>query len=133
MRSRTVTSVTTPLDVLGSAGYLLLTTFRKDGTPVPTPVWVMRVGDELRVWTAPDVGKIKRIRRDGRVTVAPCSMRGTPHGDSIEAVARVLPDSELPAVLDALVKKYGILGWLTTVSVRHFGRPAAAIGIVLPG
>ena len=84
------------LDVLGNADYVLLTTFRKDGTPVPTPVWVVRIGDELRVWTIRDSGKVKRIRRSGRAQIAPCTIRGKPRGLSIDATARMLPDSEAP-------------------------------------
>ena len=85
--------------MLGNASYVLLTTFRKDGTPVPTPVWVVRIGDELRVWTIRDSGKVKRIRRSGRAQIAPCTMRGRPRGQSVDATARMLPDSEAPAVL----------------------------------
>jgi PPOX class probable F420-dependent enzyme len=111
---------------------MLLTTFRKDGTPVPTPVWVTRADDELRVWSAPDAGKIKRIRRSGAVQVAPCTIRGEPRGESIDATARLLPESEIPALLDALAGKYGLLAWLTTLSVRYFGRRGAVIGVVVP-
>jgi PPOX class probable F420-dependent enzyme len=124
--------VTTPLDVLGAAEYLLLTTFRKDGTAVPTPVWVVRSGDELRVWSAPEVGKIKRIRRSGKVQVAPCSVRGVPRGRSIDAVARLMPDSEMGPLLSALAAKYGVRGWLTTLSVRVGARKGAVIGITVP-
>ena len=94
--------MTTPLDVLGATRYALLTTFRKDGTGVSTPVWVVRIGDELRVWTIRDSGKVKRIRRTGRVQIAPCTIRGNPRGKSVDATARLLPDSEAPVVLGAL-------------------------------
>ena len=59
----------TELDRLAAEKYVLLTTFRKDGRAVPTPVWAVRDGDALAVWTVSDAGKVKRIRRDGRVTV----------------------------------------------------------------
>lgn len=68
--------MSTDLERLGAAQYLLLTTFRRDGTAVPTPVWVARDGAELVVFTAPNAGKVKRIRRDGAVRVGPCTMRG---------------------------------------------------------
>jgi PPOX class probable F420-dependent enzyme len=124
--------VTTPLDVLGRADYVLLTTFRKDGTPVPTPVWVVRMGDELRVWSNPTAGKIKRIRRDGAVQIAPCTMRGKARGRSIGAVARLLPDADTAPVLNALVRKYGARAFFSTLGQRYFGAPTAAIGIVVP-
>ena len=108
-----------------------LTTFRKDGTPVATPVWVVRRGDELRVWSAAEAGKVKRVRRSGAVQVAPCSARGNPSGAPIDAVARVLPDTEVAGVLDALVEKYGLFGRFATWRDRRGGR-GAAIAVALP-
>ncbi len=110
-----------------------LTTFRKDGTPVPTPVWVARTGNELRVWSAADAGKVKRIRRSGAVQVAPCTPRGKPIGTPIDATARMLPDDDVPGVLDLLVQKYGLLGRLATWRDRRSGRRGAAIEITLGG
>jgi len=121
--------VTTPLDVLGNAEYVLLTTFRKDGTAVPTPVWVVRVGDELRVWSNPSAGKMKRIRRSGRVQLAPCTVRGKPRGRSVDGVAKLLPDAETRPVLQLLVAKYGLLGFFSTLGPRYFGVPGAAVAI----
>jgi len=110
---------------------VLLTTYRTDGTAVPTPVWIVRVGDELRVWTIRDTGKVKRIRRSGRVQVAPCSLRGEPRGESIEATARIMPDAEARTVLNALAAKYGVMGWWTRMMSR-FTRGRAVIGITVP-
>ena len=124
--------MTTPLDVLGAAQYALLTTFRKDGTPVPTPVWVVRIGDELRVWTIRDSGKVKRIRRTGRAKIAPCTLRGNPLGQSVDATARMLPNSEAPAVLNALASKYGFRGWWTKMMQRFTGDTRAVIGVTIP-
>lgn len=78
----------TDLDRLSAEKYVLLTTFRKDGRAVSTPVWAVRDGDALAVWTASDTGKVKRIRRDSRVTVAPCDVRGRPHGEAIPGTRR---------------------------------------------
>ncbi|MGS0684225.1 PPOX class F420-dependent oxidoreductase [Nakamurella sp. GG22] len=124
--------MTTPLDVLGDAQYALLTTFRKDGTGVPTPVWVVRIGDELRVWTIRDSGKVKRIRRTGRVQIAPCTVRGNPRGKPVDATARMLPHSEAPAVLGALAAKYGLMGWWTKLMNRFTGDTRAVIGVTIP-
>jgi PPOX class probable F420-dependent enzyme len=119
------------LDVLGQADYVLLTTFKRDGTAVPTPVWVVRHGDELRVWTALEAGKVKRIRRSGKVQIAPCRFRGKPRGASVDAVARLLAPSDAEAVLDALVQKHGLRGRLAGWRARRGDRPSAAIGITL--
>lgn len=128
-----------PAEVLGRAEYMLLTTFRRDGTPVPTPVWVMpadpdwpgTAGDQLWVWTNPTAGKVKRLRRNGACEVVPCTTRGFPRGRSIPAVGRVLPESSVPHVLDALVRKYGLLGRLSTLGPRFGFSAVGVLGIRL--
>ena len=59
-------------------------------------------------------------------------MRGEPRGPSIDATARLLPDAEAPVVLDALVAKYGFMGWLTKTMQRFTGDTRAVIGITIP-
>ncbi len=97
---------------LRAARYLLLTTFRRDGTAVPTPVWVATDGADLVVWTASGSGKVKRIRRDGGVRVAPCTARGKPLGDAVPARARVLDAAGTERVRGLIARRYGVLGWL---------------------
>ncbi len=71
------------LDRLGSGKYLLVTTYRKNGTPVATPVWVVRDGDALGVWTVADSWKVKRVRNRADVLVGPCDVRGRPTGEQV--------------------------------------------------
>src|SRR5205814_1991575 len=80
----------TDLAELGAAQYVLLTTFRRDGRAVPTPLWVARDADALVVWTPADAGKVKRLRNRADVTVAPCTFRGEPTGPSVVGTATVL-------------------------------------------
>jgi PPOX class probable F420-dependent enzyme len=108
-----MTSTTPGLDDLGAAKYLLVTTYRKDGTPVPTPVWAARDGDSLVVWTVTDSGKVKRIRRTGRAEVVPCTVRGKPLGESVPARAEVLDAAGTAQVRDLIKRKYGLFGSLT--------------------
>lgn len=98
--------------VLADSQYMLLTTFRRNGAPVSTPVWVVADGGSLAVWTVRDSGKVKRIRRSGAVELVPCDVRGTPRGDAIRGRASVLDDSETQRVKDLLVRKYKLIGWL---------------------
>ncbi|GAA2000414.1 PPOX class F420-dependent oxidoreductase [Nakamurella flavida] len=123
--------------VLARTSYVLLTTFRKDGRAVPTPVWAAPgVGDlagELLVWTNPNAGKVKRIRRSGHVLVQPCDRRGRPVGRGVPATARVLAPHDAPAVLDAIRGKYGLLGRLTLLPQRFTSRPAGALAVRLGG
>lgn len=89
--------------------YMSLVTFRKNGQPVPTPVWFAQVGDKLYVVTRGDSGKVKRIRSNAQVEVAPCTMSGQVLGESQEGMARILPDSEASQAHRALANKYKLM------------------------
>jgi PPOX class probable F420-dependent enzyme len=92
---------------LAKEPYLSLTTFRKVGTPVPTPVWAAGDNGALLVWTGAGSGKVKRLRHTSRVTVAPCDRRGRLDSDPIVATARVMAPEEMPRVMAAMQTKYG--------------------------
>ena len=96
-----------PVDApLPDTQYVLVVTFRRDGTPVPTPVWSALDGDRLVFRTEADTAKVARIHNDPRVLVAPCNFRGKPNGPPVEGTARVTgPDDE--AAERALTEKYG--------------------------
>src|SRR5215813_1918235 len=74
--------------------YISLTTFRKTGVGVPTPVWFGEKNDCLYVMTRSDMGKAKRIRNNAQVKVAPCSIRGKVTGPEFSATARILLPEE---------------------------------------
>ncbi|MFB2557381.1 PPOX class F420-dependent oxidoreductase [Herbiconiux liangxiaofengii] len=61
---------------LGDEHFVSLTTFRKSGAAVSTPVWIVRDGDTLLVTTPDDTGKVKRLRNDARVELRPSSRMG---------------------------------------------------------
>ena len=87
--------------------YVLVVTFRRDGTPMPTPVWAAWDGDRLVFRTEEDTHKVRRLRHTAQVRVAPCTVRGRPTGPPVEGVARIVgPDD--PAGERALTKKYGL-------------------------
>lgn len=96
-----------PFDTLEDHSYLSLTTYRKSGERVSTPVWFARAGDALYVFTDVESGKVKRIRNDPRVSLAPCDMRGRVRGGSIEAAARALDEHEFALADRAFAGKYG--------------------------
>jgi PPOX class probable F420-dependent enzyme len=98
---------------VAAAKYVLLTTFRKDGTPVSTPLWAALDGDRLLMWTVTDSWKVKRIRRNPRVTVAACDVRGNPKGPAVEATAEILDVAGTDRPRDAIARRYGLLGWIT--------------------
>jgi len=108
----------TALEQLSSEKYVLLTTFRRDGRAVPTPLWVVPDGGGLAFWTVAGSGKLKRIRNSGRVTVAACDVRGNPTGEPIEATARIGDQADRLRVGEAVKRKYGLLGRLTMLGSR---------------
>ena len=65
---------------LAEEPFVSITTFKRDGTPVSVPVWCAADNGSLLVFSEADSWKVKRIRRDPHVRLAPCSARGTPRG-----------------------------------------------------
>ncbi|WP_436535513.1 PPOX class F420-dependent oxidoreductase [Actinoplanes sp. HUAS TT8] len=97
---------------LGTAKYVLLTTFRRDGRAVATPVWVLPAPNgEVAIWTGADSGKIKRIRHDGRVTIAPSTVRGQATGDPVEGRARIGDEADVRWAARRILRKYGLIGF----------------------
>src|SRR6202453_5493821 len=86
--------------------YISLTTYRRDGTPVATPVWFVQEGDRLLVRTGAASGKVKRIHRNPSVQVAACTARGRLRGQQVSGVARVLPGPEADAAAGLIPRKY---------------------------
>ena len=78
----------TPLLALGHHRFVSLTTFRRSGEPVSTPVWVARDGDGLVVLTPSASGKVKRLRADPRVEVRPCGRFGAVPEGAVAVAAR---------------------------------------------
>lgn len=90
--------------------YLSLETFRKNGVGVKTPVWFVLDGDVLFVNTGANSGKVKRIRNNGGVNIAPCKMDGTVLGYWLPAQAREIQDSDTSQKVGYLLdRKYGLM------------------------
>jgi PPOX class probable F420-dependent enzyme len=86
--------------------YTSLKTFRKNGAGVATPVWFGEEDGKLYVMTRSDMGKTKRIRNNSKVTVAPCTIRGTVTGPEFAATARILPPEQHAPARQAINRKY---------------------------
>jgi uncharacterized protein len=86
----------------------LLTTFRRSGVPVSTPVWAAEADGRFYVRSERTAGKIKRLRNDSRVLIAPCTVRGRPLGAPLEARASVVPEDREQVAEQALVRRYGL-------------------------
>ena len=96
---------------LASARYIALTTFRKNGQSVMTPVWFTEANGTLYVFTSAGTGKVKRVRHTAHVTVAPCTFSGTVTGTALDAAARLVGDpAEQREARQAIMRKYWIQG-----------------------
>ena len=98
--------------------FISLTTFRRDGTPVATPVWIVALeGDDAGFWTSSGSGKAKRLKHTSRVTAQPCDMRGrlTAGSVPVEATARLATTAELDVIRERVVAKYGLMTKITKV------------------
>jgi len=95
-------------DALSGHRYCLLVTYRNSGEPVPTPVWFGLADGKVYVRSEARVGKVKRIRANGRARVAPCTVRGKPLGPAADGRASVLPSAEEDRAEAALSANYGL-------------------------
>jgi len=89
--------------------YAVVVTFRRNGEPVPSPVW-FGLDDDGHAYlrTLHDAGKVKRLRNDPRVLIAPSTVRGKPKGPVLLGTGRVLPKEEWPHAEAALAAAYGL-------------------------
>ena len=93
--------------LLTDGQYINLTTFKRDGTGVSTPVWFAVDGGKLYIYSNLNAGKMKRVRKNSSVEVAPCDLRGKPTGPPVAARAIELPESSGSYVHGLLNRKYG--------------------------
>jgi PPOX class probable F420-dependent enzyme len=120
------------VDRLASGAYVALTTYRRDGTAVPTPVWVSSDGAKLYVWTEAGSGKVARIRHRALVLLAPCDARGRPQGSEVDASARVLDDPAEVGVVARLHRaKYGVQFSAVGFGARLFRRRIVGIELTV--
>ncbi len=114
--------------------YVSLTTYRKNGTPVATPVWAAAEGDVLYVWTRSDSWKVKRLRNNGKVVVTVCDVRGriAEGAPSAEGAAKLLDEDGTRAVRKLLARKYTwkfwFVDWPATIA-RLGKRPHTGIAV----
>lgn len=113
----------TAIDQLNKQQYLNLETVRKNGVTVRTPVWFVRDGEIVYIRTVANSGKVKRIRNNGQVAIAPCKMDGAPLGEWFPAVAREVKDNDIAKKVDHLLdQKYGLMKTLFGLASKLQGR-----------
>ncbi|WP_431928090.1 PPOX class F420-dependent oxidoreductase [Nonomuraea jabiensis] len=114
---------------LGAEQYISVTTYRRDGTPVATPVWVAQDGDAVVFWTVAGSGKIKRIGNNPEVSVAGCDLRGNPKTEPVKGRAVVLDAAGTERVRGLLRRKYGLLGRITLLGSRIRRGSTGTVGV----
>jgi len=125
------------LDHLARETYISLTTFRRDGRAVATPVQCVADGDRLLVYTKSTTGKVKRLRHTPRATIAACDMRGRPKKDAeaVDVSVSFVDPSEFGRADELMKQKYGlpqrVLAPLRRRIERLLGRAADPVWLEL--
>jgi PPOX class probable F420-dependent enzyme len=96
---------------------VLLTSYPRDGTPVGTPVSVAVDGDRALLRSPASGWKVKRMRNNPRVEIAPCTARGRPTGPGVHALARPLAGDEARLAARALRRKHPVRARLRVYSL----------------
>jgi PPOX class probable F420-dependent enzyme len=109
---------------LSDEKYIRVTTFKRDGTAVPTPTWVVGLdGGKIGFYTSSTSGKVKRLRNDPKVVVQPSDGRGRAKPDTspLDGSATVVTGSERDVIYDKVVAKYGLMTKVTRVLAKLGG------------
>jgi uncharacterized protein len=119
-----------------SGRYLSVTSFKRDGTGVATPVWFVSDGTRLFAFTDLHSAKVRRIRRNPQVLVASCRVDGKLRSEAVPARVEVLTNAaELEHVQKLLVARYKIsyrvVMLFYRLGRRLRGKPSIAEGAVL--
>ena len=96
------------LDQFLDQKYINLETYKKDGTPIRTPVWFVIDNDLIYVITRDSTGKVKRLRNNQDVRIVPCSFKGEPKNEWIKAKAENITGDEADNAIKLRKKKYGM-------------------------
>jgi PPOX class probable F420-dependent enzyme len=125
----------TAVDEIGRSKYISLTTYRKDGTGVATPVWHVMTSGQLFIVSDAEAWKVKRIRNNSHVVVTVCDVRGkiAPGAPSAEGTARLLDKAETETGRTLLARKYVLsrLGnWFAKI-LHLRRRPPIGIAVTL--
>ena len=103
--------------------YVNLETYKKDGTPVRTPVWFMIDGDIVYVVTREKTGKVKRLKNNQNIRIVPCSFKGKPESEWIKGIAQNVTGEEAEKAIKLRKKKYGFSARLTGLFSSQKGNP----------
>ena len=101
--------------------YINLETYKKDGTPIRTPVWFVIDNDLIYVITKENTGKVKRLKNNHDVRIVPCSFKGEPKNEWMSGKAEKIMGEEADRIIKLRKKKYGVSAML--VGLIRKGNP----------
>ena len=110
---------------VGDEKFVSLTTFKRNGDAIASPMWIVGDGEQLLAWTPADASKVKRVRRDPRVTLTACGRTGKVKAGrpTFDGTAEVITDPASVARTESLIKrKYGaefrVVTLIETIAAR---------------
>jgi len=101
--------------------YINLETYKKDGTPIRTPVWFVIDKNLIYVITRDSTGKVKRLRNNQNVRIVPCSFKGEPKNEWVKGAAEKITGDEADKVIKLRKKKYGMFARLIGIFTSQKG------------
>jgi len=106
--------------------YLSLETYKRDSTPIQTPVWFVTENDQLYITTKETTGKVKRLRNNQNARIAVCSMKGDIKSDWIDVGLEKIPEeSDVEKIVKLRKKKYGFSARLISMFTSQKGKTVA--------
>ena len=106
--------------------YLSLETYKRDSTPIQTPVWFVTENDQLYITTKETTGKVKRLRNNQNARIAVCSMKGDIKSDWVDVGLEKIPEeSDVEKIVKLRKKKYGFSARLISMFTSQKGKPVA--------
>ena len=109
------------LDQFLDQKYINLETYKKDGTPVRTPVWFVIDKDLIYVITRDSTGKVKRLKNNQYVRIVSCSFKGEPKNEWVKGKTEMITGEEADKVIKLRKKKYGMFARLTGIFTSQKG------------
>ena len=118
---------------LADERFVSLTTFRRTGEAVSTPVWIARDGGDLIVTTPKQSGKVKRLRNDSRVQLRPCSRTGSVKDGAVavDAHAAIADDDRSRALLTRVFGGKYRLEYRVFMLIERLGKAGAKQRVLL--
>ena len=106
--------------------YLSLETYKRDSTPIQTPVWFVTENDQLFITTKETTGKVKRLRNNQNARIAVCSMKGDIKSDWVDVGLEKIPEEiDVEEIVKLRKKKYGFSARLISMFTSQKGKTVA--------